>query len=144
MQTISPCELEGCPVAVLATVVLMSYTKLLQTTVGALQFKTLMYHGSSQSFYSDGLLFDDNITYSKGSTHIWHLFPLLSYPPLHLPPPVWLSSPGLFRQEGLYLDQQVQANTGSQESVLAWVHAVDTRRRVFLGSILIADATNLL
>ena len=65
------------PVAVLATVVLMSYTKLLQTTVGALQFKTLTYHGSRQSFYSDGLrvwLFDGNITYFEGKHIILAIF----------------------------------------------------------------------
>ena len=145
------------PVAVLATVVLMSYTKLLQTTVAALQFKTLMYHGSSQSFYSDGLrvwLFDGNITYFEGKHIILAIFGIcfLSF----------LILPYIFL---LLFGYRLQAYSGRKgffwfnkfKPILdAYYAPYNSKNRywpgfmllvrggVFLSSILIADTTNLL
>ena len=145
------------PVAVLATVVLMSYTKLLQTTVGALQFKTLTYHGSSQSFYSDGLrvwLFDGNITYFEGKHIILAIFGIcfLSF----------LILPYIFL---LLFGYRLQAYSGRKGFIWfnrfkpildAYYAPYNSKNRywpgfmlmvrggVFLGSILIPDTTNLL
>ena len=145
------------PVAVLATVVLMSYTKLLQTTVGALRFKTLTYHGSNQSFYSDGLrvwLFDGNITYFEGKHIILVIFGIcfLSF----------LILPYIFL---LLFGYRLQAYSGRKgffwfnkfKPILdAYYAPYNSKNRywpgfmllvrggVFLSSILIADTTSLL
>ena len=145
------------PVAVLSTVVLMSYTKLLQTTVGALRFKTLTYHGSNQSFYSDGLrvwLFDGNITYFEGKHIILAIFGIcfLSF----------LILPYIFL---LLFGYRLQAYSGRKgffwfnkfKPILdAYYAPYNSKNRywpgfmllvrggVFLSSILIADTTSLL
>ena len=145
------------PVAVLATVVLMSYTKLLQTIVGALRFKTLTYNGSSQSFYSDGLrvwLFDGNINYFEGKHFILAIFGIcfLSF----------LILPYIFL---LLFGYRLQAYSGRKgffwfnkfKPILdAYYAPYNSKNRywpgfmllvrggVFLSSILIADTTNLL
>ena len=145
------------PVAVLATVVLMSYTKLLQTTVGALRFKTLKYHGSRHSFYSDGLrvwLFDGNITYFEGKHIILDTFGIcfLSF----------LILPYIFL---LLFGYRLQAYSGRKGFIWfnkfkpildAYYAPYNSKNRywpgfmllvrggVFLSSILIYDTTNLL
>ena len=145
------------PVAVLATVVLMSYTKLLQTTVGALQFKTLTYHGSSQSFYSDGLrvwLFDGNITYFEGKHIILAIFGIYFLSFLILPY-IFLLLFGYRLQaysgrKGFFwfnkfkpiLDAYYAPYNSKNRYWLGFMLLV--RGGVFLSSILITDTTSLL
>ena len=101
------------PITVLATLILKSYTKLLQTAVETLIFADLESSiGSVERVWK----FDGNLTYFKGKHSILALtavcvitFLLLPYV---LSADLWLSPAGLLRQERFPLVQQAHTTTG--------------------------------
>ena len=93
-------------VKVLATLLLLSYTKLQRTVVTILSFTTLEYpDGTVRHVW----LYDANVEFFKVPRHSWHPSSCLSYSTLHFVPGLLPAFAGLFRPQALPVGQQVEA-----------------------------------
>ncbi len=90
------------PVAVLATVILMSYTKLFQATIVSLTPTSLEYsdgqrHGKKVWFY------DAKIGFFKGQHTSSPLHDFLPSSPVYLPAVIQLPSPSILQKESIFM-----------------------------------------